>query len=302
MHLCYIDESGTSSIPGNTSHFILCGLAIPIEKWKSCEKDISKIKAKYNLTGEEIHTGWIVRNYTEQNKIPNFETLPYQKRKSEVDRLRKIELLKLQKQNNSTQYKQTRKNYIKTNSYTHLTLAERKNFILEIATKIGSWSFARIFAECIDKIFFDPSKAAQSIDEQSFEQIISRFQSYLKILDTCRCGQKNYGLIIHDNNDTIAKRHTDLMKLFHKNGTLWTKLDNIIETPLFVNSELTAMIQLADVCAYSLRRYLENQEIELFNEIYKRADRKDSIVVGIRHFSDDKCSCEICKKHKNGTI
>jgi hypothetical protein len=30
MYLCYIDESGTPQIPGNTSHFILAGLAIPI--------------------------------------------------------------------------------------------------------------------------------------------------------------------------------------------------------------------------------------------------------------------------------
>ena len=30
MYLCYIDESGTSDIPGNTSHFILAGLSLPI--------------------------------------------------------------------------------------------------------------------------------------------------------------------------------------------------------------------------------------------------------------------------------
>ena len=33
MYLCYIDESGTSDIPGNTSHLILAGLSLPIWHW-----------------------------------------------------------------------------------------------------------------------------------------------------------------------------------------------------------------------------------------------------------------------------
>ncbi|MCU7837088.1 MAG: DUF3800 domain-containing protein [gamma proteobacterium symbiont of Taylorina sp.] len=41
MYLCYIDESGTSSIPGNTSHFVLAGISVPIWHWKTCDKDIS---------------------------------------------------------------------------------------------------------------------------------------------------------------------------------------------------------------------------------------------------------------------
>ncbi|MBU1627456.1 DUF3800 domain-containing protein, partial [bacterium] len=44
MIICYIDESGTPDIPGNTSHFVLCGLSIPISKWKDCESKICQIK------------------------------------------------------------------------------------------------------------------------------------------------------------------------------------------------------------------------------------------------------------------
>ena len=86
------------------------------------------------------------------------------------------------------------------------------------------------------------------------------------------------------------------MKKFHKVGTLWTKITYIIETPLFVNSELTSMIQLTDVCVYAIRRYLEKGEEGLFNEIIKRADRRGSNVVGLRHYTDN-CQCKICKNH-----
>ncbi len=89
------------------------------------------------------------------------------------------------------------------------------------------------------------------------------------------------------------------MKSFHRRGTLWTRIQNIIETPFFVDSQLTGMVQMADICAYALRRYLENGEEELLNLVFKRADRKDSIAVGVRHFTKPDCSCKICIEHKS---
>lgn len=292
-----MDESGTSESPGNTSHFVLVGLSIPIWHWKTCEYEVSKIKKRYDLQSSEIHTGWLLRKYLEQSKIPNFEKLSRSARQSEVEKYRRSELLRLQKTHNGT-YCQTKKNFRKTAQYTHLTFQERFQFVEDIAKAIGKWQFARLFAECIDKVFFDPRRAPSKIDEQAFEQIVSRFEQYLKNSKHPET-QNNYGLLIHDNNDTVAKKHTLLMRSFHNNGTLWTKLNNIIETPLFVNSELTSMIQLADVCAYSLRRYLENNEDRLFNHIFARADKKGSLVVGIRHFTNQNCVCKICVAHRS---
>jgi hypothetical protein len=68
MFLCYIDESGTTS-GGNTSHYVLAGLSIPIEKWKLCEAKIQRIKIRYGLRHAEIHTGWLLWPYLEQSKI-----------------------------------------------------------------------------------------------------------------------------------------------------------------------------------------------------------------------------------------
>ena len=65
MHLCYIDESGTPEIPGNTSHFILAAISIPIWHWKDCEREISQVKEKHNLKDCEIHTAtkfWVINS------------------------------------------------------------------------------------------------------------------------------------------------------------------------------------------------------------------------------------------------
>jgi hypothetical protein len=221
--------------------------------------------------------------------------MKYAQRRTEVESFRKREILRLQRVNNSS-LKQAKKNYKQTAQYIHLTYAERKNYILDLAKCISNWNSARLFAECIDKVFFDPSKAKQTTDEQAFEQLVSRFEQFLKHTNT-KTTNDCYGLLIYDNNETVAKKHTELMTRFLSSGTLWTKIDRIIETPLFVNSELTSMVQIADICAYSLRRYLENNEEELFDHIFKRADTYCNKKVGVRHFTKAGCKCKICSQH-----
>lgn len=301
MRLCYIDESGTPQIPGNTSHYILAGLSIPINKWKKYDAQIERIKSKYQLVGSEIHTAWLLRPYLEQSKIPNFVSMDTPTRRFEVIKARTIELQRLSK-SKSRQYKQTKKNFEKTKEYIHLTYTERKNFIFDVANTLASWTDVRLFAEGINKLNFNPTIARLSVDEQAFEQVVSRFEKYLQIIsESSSCKSKHYGLLIHDNNDTEAKKLTDLMKKFHHDGTFWTDLKNTIETPLFVDSELTSMVQLADLCAFAIRRYLENQEEELFNIIYKRGDRnRKQRCVGIRHYNGNgPCTCTICNNHKD---
>jgi len=297
MYLCYIDESGTPELPGNTSHFVLCGIAIPIWHWSSVEKEIAPVKYKYGLQDAEIHTGWLIRPYSEQKKVADFTKLPHAQRRSEVESVRRAELLRLQRSKNKKTYTQIKKNYRQTEPYIHLTYDERCAFIEEIATKIGNFGYARIFGECIDKIYFDPKRTAQSINEQAFEQVISRFERFLSHINANQ-STKSFGLVIHDNNDTVAKKHTELMKKFHRDGTLWTQINNIIETPLFVDSHLTSTIQIADVCGYAIRRYLENGETQLFDHVFKRADQKAGKVVGVRHFTRNTCKCKICTAHR----
>lgn len=298
MYLCYIDESGTPESTGNTSHFILAGISIPIWHWQKYEAQIKSIQKTYTLDETEIHTAWILRPYHEQSLISGFNEMKYAQRRAEVESFRKNDLLRLQRVNNRERFKQVKKNYTQTNKYIHLTQVERKNYIIDLAKCIANWQSARLFAECIDKVYYDPVKAKRTTDEQAFEQLVSRFAQFLDYANR-KSTDKCYGLLIYDNNITVAKKHTELMHRYRKSGTLWTNIDRIIETPLFVNSELTSMVQIADVCAYSLRRYLENGEEELFGHIFKRADTlSGGKKVGVRHFTKPGCKCKICQEHK----
>lgn len=297
MYLCYVDESGVPQIPGNTSHFVLCGLSIPAEKWRACDKDISILKDRWQLSNAEIHAAWMARPYLEQKKITNFASLNISDRITEINRYRKSELIRLQRTKNHKLYHQQKKNFIQTEAYIHLTHEDRHRFLSELADIIAGWNFAGLFAECIDKVFFDPTKARQPVEEQAFEQLVSRFEQYLQIM-TVSQDSSRLGLIIHDNNETSCKRLTELMSRFHAKGTFWTRINNIIETPLFVDSKLTAMVQVADLCSFAIRRYLENNEMNLFDRIILRTDRKDGKIVGVRHFTHKNCACSICAARK----
>ncbi|HYX27168.1 MAG TPA: DUF3800 domain-containing protein [Pyrinomonadaceae bacterium] len=296
MYLCYLDESGTPD-SGNTSHYVLVGFAIPIWQWRNCDHQIDTIKRRYGLENHEMHVAWMLRSYLEQRAIPDFESLNYDRRRYEVNKLRQAELYRLQRARNQKLYKQTRKNFNHTDGYIHLTHDERKAFILEVAKRISGWRFARLFAECVDKVHFDHTVGR--IDEQAFEQIVSRFERYLSNIGTQE-STRGRGLLIHDNNETVAKKHTKTMRRFHQSGTLWTKVNHIYETPMFVDSQLTSMVQIADLCGYAIRRYLENGEEQLFNLVLERADRYVDLIVGMRHYrhyATTPCLCKICVGH-----
>ena len=207
--------------------------------------------------------------------------------------------MRLQRSKNRKAYLQAKKSYKHTDPYVHLTHAERMAFLRAVADCVGGWKFARLFAECIDKIHFVSIVNPLPVDEQAFEQIVTRVEAYLENTRNRKVDDANYCLIIHDNNETSAKKHTELMHKFHRKGTFWRKVGNIIETPLFVDSSLTGMVQVADLCAFSLRRYCENGEADLFNRIFPIADRNPKgIVVGARHFTRLNCMCAICLGHR----
>jgi hypothetical protein len=97
MYVCYVDESGTPEIPGNTTHFVLAGISIPIRHWRSIDRSISILLKRYGLSGEEFHTAWILRTYFEQSKIADFEKLDWNGRRIAVEHQRNKYLLQLQK-------------------------------------------------------------------------------------------------------------------------------------------------------------------------------------------------------------
>lgn len=295
MYLLYIDESGVSDPSSATRHFVLCGIAIPAEEWRETDQKINLIKRKYRLENVEIHTGWMARKYPEQDRIPDFLALSDLERQNQVNSRRRTALKLKAATQSLKQVKELKKKFRKTEPYIHLAFQERINCLQELADEISRWNNSRLFAEGVDKRF--ASGDQDQIYENAFSQVITRFQAFLD--NRSRFLQQNLsGLIIQDHNQTVSDKLTQLMRKFYRQGTIWRNITRIVETPLFVDSALTSMVQMADLCSYAIRRFFDNGEDDLFNRIYSRADRSGDIVVGIRHYTGpNRCDCKVCKDH-----
>jgi len=285
MYICYLDESGTPESTANSSHFVLMGMAIPVERWKECDRQVNSIKARYGLEGAEIHTAWMLREYPEQGVVRDFGGIPFDERRREVLAVRAMNLARSRTRE---RHLELSKNYAKTAEYIHLSREQRRAVVGELADLIASWADAFLFAEAQDKTKAPSDRAF----DFAFEQVVTRFNTFLR-----ERGQ-TLGIIVQDNNPTVASRLTANMRRYHTKGTMWSDIDRIIETPLFVDSHLTSLVQLADLCAYAVRRFCEKSERDLWDRIVARFDVKNGHLVGIRHFTGrSPCSCEICTAH-----
>ncbi|MCC6651531.1 MAG: DUF3800 domain-containing protein [Candidatus Eisenbacteria bacterium] len=289
MYLCYLDESGTPE-PGGTSHFVLLGMALPATSWKRRDAEVSALKTKHRLSREEVHTAWMLRRYPEQERIADFTALDDAARRAAVRTERKADLAKASLRGPSA-VKNRLRDYKKTEAYVHLTFGERLALVRDLADAIGTWNDVVIFADSGMKSAHHG--APKRLFSFAFEQVVTRFHHYLTAV-----GGGVVGLMVQDNNPTAADHLTTLMRDFHDSGTKWASIDRIVETPLFVDSRLTAMVQLADLCSFAVRRFFENGETDLFDRIYGRFDRTGSKLVGLRHYTGKTpCQCKVCVDH-----
>lgn len=294
MRICYLDESGTPELTGDTSHFILLGLSIQGETWKSKDNEITQIKRRFGIERVEIHSGWLSRRYVEQERIPNFETLGVTERRESVRRTRDEFLVRKAALKGPASVQEDRKNFRKTDPYVHLTFAERRELLRQIVEALSHWDDCRLFAECTDKRSFGGHTPRTPPFEEGFTQVVTRFHRFLESQPP-----SEHGLLVQDHNESMARRLTELMRYFHQKGTRWTApIGLIVETPLFVDSQLTSMVQVADVCAYAIRRYCEKGETELFDYIFPKFHQVGNRLVGIRHYTGTRrCTCRICSMH-----
>src|SRR6266542_3620257 len=151
VHLCYLDESGTPELSGNTSHFVLLALAIPANQWLPKDDAIAATKTRYDLQAAEIHTGWMTRRYAEQEKVPDFEAMDRATRRREATKQRQAMLLHTAATKPARRLQELKKAMRKTDPYIHLTLGERLAVLRDLSDALAGWQDAVLFADAIDK-------------------------------------------------------------------------------------------------------------------------------------------------------
>jgi hypothetical protein len=153
----------------------------------------------------------------------------------------------------------------------------------------SSYDSTRLFACAIEKKAFpDTDHVAMA-----FEDLCQRFDFFLA--RRRREGDQQRGLIVLDK----TTRETSLQKLsreFRKTGTRWAQLKNIADTPFFVDSRASRLIQAADHVAYSVFRRYNSGDAQYMDVIANRFDEDGGIVHGLSHKHNGRnaCMCPAC--------
>jgi hypothetical protein len=132
----------------------------------------------------------------------------------------------------------------------------------------------RLFAAVLEKKNF----AGQDIAGVAFEQLSSRFDQFLGRLH--QKGNTQRGLILFDKSST-EKRIQTLAKEFKTAGHSFGKTRNYAEVPVFIDSEASWLIQLADLIAYAIFRKFEYVDAKYFDVIANCFDSDGGVVHGL---------------------
>ena len=152
-----------------------------------------------------------------------------------------------------------------------------------------SYDSARAFACAVHKASY-PSPDPMAL---AFEDLCSRFDRYLSRLRGE--GDRQRGLLILDKSahETTLQR---MARDFRTLGTQWGGVHNLVDTPLFVDSRASRVVQLADHVAYAVFRRYNAHDAQYFDIMASKFDAVEGVVHGLSHKQnvDPNCMCIAC--------
>jgi hypothetical protein len=153
----------------------------------------------------------------------------------------------------------------------------------------NSYDTAKAFACAIHK---DSYKGRDPV-ELAFEDLCSRFDMYLNRLRGE--GDRQRGILILDEtaHETALQR---MAREFRTLGTRWGVIRNLPETPMFVDSQASRLIQVADHVAYAVFRRYNACDTTYFDIIASKFHSSEGVVHGLSHKQtvDPACRCIAC--------
>lgn len=314
MYLLYIDASGTAELSDVTTyHYVLLGLCVHEGTWFALDKRLSGLKSTYCERGQEfeLHAAQFACTIKEQDAIPGFAGISWTDRRTRVTALRQA---KINAAPTPADKKKRIEHFKRTEPFIHLTRLERSRLLESALDLVGAHNGIRLFGEAISKAH--PGVIEGHIDpvRQAFEQIVSRFDAFLKrrhewkLQKSTRPSIDN-GLLVLDQDYSTESTIFNQFRDYRKSGHPWGKMNHVIDVPFFASSERVCGLQLVDICAYAVRRYLDTKAVpggheeRNFQRIYHKFDR-DNVgkLHGLRHYVPaDSCNCLICQERGHAT-
>ncbi|MBM3954482.1 MAG: DUF3800 domain-containing protein [Planctomycetes bacterium] len=265
MYVLYLDASGTPELQDrNTRHYVLVGLCMHEGSWFALDRRLRAVKQRYCLADTdpdqfEIHVKEFAGTIKEQDEIPDFQEMAWAERRARVLELRKQKLLA--EQSNSKRNNR-RDRYRNSAPYVHLSREERSQLLDDAIEVIAGYDSIRLFGEAIDKSHPAVLSGTADLREQAFTQVVARFDTFLQKKASWRRrdsprGRVDHGLLMHDHDASTQSVVEPLFRKYRQKGHSFGLIKHVIDVPFFGSSDKVGGLQLADVAAYVVRRYLD---------------------------------------------
>jgi len=156
-----------------------------------------------------------------------------------------------------------------------------------------SYDTARVFACAIHK----SSYPGKDVMQLAFEDLCSRYDRYLSRLR--EQGDRQRGILILDESAHETTLQT-LARDFRTLGTQWGFIRNLAETPLFVSSKASRLVQVADAIAYAVFRRYNASDTNYFDVIAHKFYSYQNVVHGLAHKQTihPQCMCIACMSRR----
>jgi hypothetical protein len=157
-----------------------------------------------------------------------------------------------------------------------------------------------VFAVIMEKASFAGSDPIQ----KTCEELAGHFDAFLEFLET-RTGigsDKERGLMVFDESNHQKTLHA-LLAQFRTTGASFGRIRHLAEIPMFTDSRLTRMLQIADLVAYAAFRRYEHSDAKYFDMILHKFHQTGGKLHSLVHLNrnHDNCFCPGCMSRRGTT-
>jgi hypothetical protein len=176
----------------------------------------------------------------------------------------------------------------------HLQEAELTGLVNSFYQQLA-YHHMRLFAVIIDKRYLHDYMDQEKLHRKAYELLIERVEWFMR-----NEHPKHRALLVVDDtsrqmNRSLAMKHS----FFQREGTSsGERIGHIVELPMFVASELSNGVQLADLCAYNVYRAFRDRDLDyeffarIKDRIYRAARRPGPQLEGLKVFPEQSPLCQ----------
>ena len=138
--------------------------------------------------------------------------------------------------------------------------AQRKELITDCLKVVKDFKIDVVFFKVFKqnyKLYFESRTSAALQKMVKIPPYIIAYYYILLIFDEYLNKKDDYGIVIADEQDKTTQIAKDELKVLRVIDVPDIKIKNIVETSFFTSSKDSNLLQLADIVAYTIKRFLE---------------------------------------------